>query len=243
MVPAFSPTLQHATKPQGCPWRSARTAGLLLTTRPPRGGGPRVPHHPPSPPRPTHPLTPPKRSPAAQCHYLGRRNPYFVTLGGGGASLLFENTFLMLLPRWGCGILGVSPNTTYFQTFSHMLLLIFTPCSPLKAERGVWGSSGGMRAMQGLPHSPCPSHRSRSRCPSRKRAHSASPILDTSSAAAKCILPKGTGRGEGECSGVIRESSPSNHGTRIPHEKKVPVREDTEGQGQQLREARLQRNA
>ena len=42
------------------------------------------------------------------------RNTYFVILG---ASLLFDNKFLMLLPHQGYGIFGVSPNFTHFHPF------------------------------------------------------------------------------------------------------------------------------
>ena len=46
------------------------------------------------------------------------RNPYFVILG---ASLLFDNWFLMLLPHWGYGGFECSPIFTHF----HMLFCSF----------------------------------------------------------------------------------------------------------------------
>ena len=57
------------------------------------------------------------------------RNPRFVIQG---ASLLFDNKFLMLLPYRGHGIFGFSSNFTYFHPLSPLFthsLLIFAACS------------------------------------------------------------------------------------------------------------------
>ena len=53
------------------------------------------------------------------------RNPYFAIIG---ASLLFDNRFLMFLLHWGYGIFGFSPTFTHPPTappplFSHFLLI------------------------------------------------------------------------------------------------------------------------
>ena len=94
-------------------------------------------------------------APLAQCVHgaticaFGRtRNPYFVI---PGASLLFDNRFLMLLLHWRYVIFGFSPNSHYFQIFSPFFthsLLIFAVRYPFSLDfSSLWRPSFAAAAL------------------------------------------------------------------------------------------------